>query len=152
MGLGRSWKKLSIEKGRKHFLCEALCELKALQDSIIDFHSKYYGQLLLKIVGSDTIPFFLITDNGVRLRIIDIEKKFETEYFRIECIDKERCCGTISLLRPFDIEGNDTNSIADVVRLEKTSTKISIELECLSAIQLLNTDLLKGEIIIEPKW
>lgn len=145
-------KKLSIEKGRKHVVCEALCELKTLQDSIIDFHSKYYGQLLLKLVGSDTIPFFLITDNGVRLRIIDTKKQFETEYFRIESIDKERCCGIISLLRPFDIEGNDANSVADVVRLERTSTKIPIELGCLSAIQLLSPDLLKGEIIIEPKW
>lgn len=143
---------MSIDKEKKHFLCEALSELKELQDSIIDYHSNYYGQLLLKIVGSDTIPFFLIMDNGVRLRITDTVKHFETEYFRIESIDKERCCGTISLLRPFDVEGNDTKSIADVVKLERTSTKISIELDCLSAIQLLNLDLLKGKIIIEPKW
>ena len=143
---------MSIEKGRKHFICDALIELKALQDLIIEHHSKYYGKLLVRIVGSDTIPFFLIKNNGVHLRLIDKVKQFETEYFRIESVDSERCCGTISLLRPLDFEGNVTNSPADVVRLEKTSTKKYIELSCISAIQLLNLDLLKRKIIIEPKW
>ena len=40
-----------MEKGKKHFVCEALSELKALQDTITDFQSKYFGQLLLEIVG-----------------------------------------------------------------------------------------------------
>ncbi|MGE7090458.1 hypothetical protein ACQKII_03150 [Lysinibacillus sp. NPDC048646] len=143
---------MSIEKGRKHFVCEALYDIKALQDTITNFHSKYYGQLLVKIVGSDTIPLFLITNNGAHLRLIDTVKQFETEYFRIESVDKERCRGTISLLRAYDYEGNETNSIADVVRLEKTSTEKSIELNSISAIQLLNPDLLKRKIMIEPKW
>ena len=145
-------RKLSIEKGRKHVICDALCELKALQDLVIEHHSNYYGQLLVKLVGSDTIPFFLIKNNGVHLRLLDKVKQFETEYFRIESVDRERCCGTVSLLRSLDFEGNVTNSLADVVRLEKTSTKKNIELSCISAIQLLNHDLLKRKIIIEPKW
>lgn len=145
-------RKLCIEKGNKHFLCDALSDLKALQDTITDFNSKYYGQLLLKIVGSDTIPFILITNNGVHLKLIDKAKQFETEYFRIESIDKERCRGTVSLLRSFDFEGNDTNSIADVVRLERTSSEKTIELGFISAIQLLSPDLLQRKIIIEPKW
>lgn len=143
---------MSIENGRKHFLCEALCEIKEVQDIIKDFHSKYYGQLLMKIIGSDTIPFVLIINNGGHLRLIDKVKQFETEFFRIESIDKERCRGTVSLLRAFDFEGLDTNSIADVVRLEKTTTEESIELGSISAIQLLNPDLLNKKIIIEPKW
>ncbi|WP_107923788.1 CotY/CotZ family spore coat protein [Lysinibacillus parviboronicapiens] len=143
---------MSIEKGRKHFVCEALSDIKALQDVITNFHSKYYGQLLMKIVGSDTIPLFLITNNGAHLRLLDTGKQFETEYFRIESIDKERCRGTISLLRAYDYEGNETDSNADVVRLERTSTEKSIDLSSISAIQLLNPDLLKRKIIIEPKW
>jgi len=67
-------------------------------------------------------------------------------------VDKERCRGTISLLRDYDYEGNETNSIADVVRLERTTTEKSIELGSISAIQLLNPDLLKKKFIIEPKW
>ena len=143
---------LGIEKGRKHFVCEALYDIKALQDIITDFHSKYYGQLLVKIIGSDTIPFFLITHNGAHLRLIDTVKQFETEFFRIEAIDIDRCRGTISLLRAYDYEGNETNVIADVVRLERTSTEKSIELGSISAIQLLNPDLLKKKFTIEPKW
>ncbi|MGN4127900.1 CotY/CotZ family spore coat protein [Lysinibacillus sphaericus] len=143
---------MSIEKGRKNFVCEALYDIKALQDVITNFHSKYYGQLLVKIVGSDTIPLFLITNNGAHLRLLDTDKQFETEYFRIESIDKERCRGTISLLRAYDYEGNETNSIADVVKLERTASEKSIELSSISAIQLLNPDLLKKKILIEPKW
>lgn len=145
-------RKLSIEKGNMNFLCEALCEIKELQDLINDVHTKYYGQLLVKLVGTDTIPFFLITKKGVRLSLIDTENQFETEYFRIESIDRERCRGTVSLLRALDFEGHDTNLIADVVRLERTSTKRSIELAFISAVQLVNLDLLKKKTIIEPKW
>ncbi len=143
---------LNSDKKRNHFLCEALSDLKDLQDIMMNFHSKYFGQLLIKIVGSDTIPFFLITHSGAHLSLLDTVKQFETEFFRIEDVDRERCRGTVSLLRAFDYEGNDTNSIADVVRLEKTSTKKSIELSGISAIQLLKPDMLKGKFIIEPKW
>ncbi|MEK4229080.1 hypothetical protein [Solibacillus sp. FSL H8-0538] len=138
--------------GSKQFLCESLCEIKELQDLIINFHSKYYGQLLVKIVGTDTIPFFLLTNNGVHLSLIDPVQQFETKYFRIESIDRELCRVTVSLLRSFDFEGNDTTSIADVVRLERTSTIKTVELTSILAIQLLNPNLLKRKIIIEPKW
>ena len=143
---------MSMEKGKKHFVCEALSELKTLQDSITGFQSKYFGQLLLKIVGSDTIPFFLITNNGGRLRMVDNEKKVATEYFRIESVDQVYCRATVSLLRAFDFEGNETNLIADVVRVERTAIEKTIELGKITAIQLLNTDLLEGNFIIEPKW
>lgn len=141
-----------MEKGKKHFVCEALSELKALQDSITGFQSKYFGKLLLKIVGSDTIPFLLITNNGGRLRLVDNEKRVATEHFRIESVDKEYCRVTVSLLRAFDYEGKDTNLIADVVRLERTSIEKTIELCSITAIQLLNTDLFDEKFIIEPKW
>lgn len=143
---------MNNENRRNHFLCEALYDIKTLQDVMNDFHSKYFGQLLVNIIGSDTIPFFLVTHKGARLKLLDTVKKFETEFFRIEDIDRERCRGTFSLLRAYDYEGNDTNLITEVVRLEKTSTKKSIELSGISAIQLLKPDMLKGKYIIEPKW
>ena len=144
-------RKRRLEKGKKHFVWDALCELKTLQDSITDFHSKYFGQLLLKIAGSDTIPFFLIMDNGLYLRLRDKEKNLETVYFRIESVDQDYCRATVSLLRALDYEGNNTTDIADVVRLEKTFVSKTIELGNLSALQLLSTDLLKEKILIEPK-
>lgn len=147
-GLGE----MNNEYKRNHFLCEALYDIKVLQDVVKDYHSKYFGQLLVKIVGSETIPFFLITQNGTHLRLMDTVKQFETEFFRIEAIDKELCRGTVSLLRAYDYEGHDTNLIAEVVRLERTSTVKSIELSGISAIQLLKPDMLKGKFIIEPKW
>lgn len=116
------------------------------------FHSKHFGQLLVNIVGSDTIPFFLITHSGAHLRLMDTAKQFETEFFRIEAVDRERCRGIVSLLRAFDYEGKDTNHIGDVIRLEKTTTEKAIELSGISAIQLLKPDMLKGKFIIEPKW
>ncbi|MDM5247693.1 hypothetical protein [Lysinibacillus sp. G4S2] len=143
---------MNNDNKRNHFLCDALYDIKALQDMMKDFHSKYFGQLLVKIVGSDTIPFFLVTHNGTHLKLLDTVKQFETEFFRIEAIDRERCRGTISLLRAFDYEDRDTNLIADVVRLEKTSTEKSIELSGIYAIQLLKPEMLKGKLIIEPKW
>jgi len=143
---------MNNENKRNHFLCEALYDIKALQDVIKDYHSKYFGQLLVKIVGSDTIPFFLITEDGTHLRLMDTVKQFETEFFRIEAIDRERCRGTISLLRAYDYEGHNTNLITEVVRLERTSTVKCIELCCISAIQILKPDMLKEKFIIEPKW
>lgn len=106
----------------------------------------------MKIIGSDTIPFLLITNKGDHLKLIDKSMKLETVFFRIESIDKDRCCVTVSLLRGYDFEGNVTNSIVDVVRLERTTTIRTIELCNIAANQLLSPDLLKKNIIIEPKW
>lgn len=142
---------MNNENTKKHFLCEALYDIKALQDIIKDFHSKYFGQLLVKIVGNDTIPFFLIRHDGTHLRLMDTVKQFETGFFRIEDIDREQCRGTVSLLRAYDYRGHDTNLLAEVVRLERTSSEKSIELSGISAIQLLNPDMLKKKFIIEPK-
>jgi len=145
-------KKLSIENDNKHYLIESLIELKEIQDIITNSQTKYFDQLLLKLVGTDTVPFFLIMNNGRHLRIIDMTEQFETEYFRIESIDRELRNVTVSLLRALDFEGNDTFSIADVVKLEKTSITRSINLNFISGVQFLSTDLLRGKIIYEPKW
>ncbi|MFJ7182987.1 hypothetical protein [Lysinibacillus xylanilyticus] len=142
---------MNNENKKKHFLCDALYEIKTFQDMIKDFHSKYFGQLLMKIVGSDTIPFFLTRHDGTHLRLMDTVQQFETEFFRIESIDREQCRGTVSLLRAYDYRGHDTNLMAEVIRLERTSSEKSIDLSCISAIQLLNPDMLKGKCIIEPK-
>jgi len=143
---------LSIENANKHWLCEALFELKELQDRIMDSQTKYFGHLLLKLVGTDTIPFLFITNNGIHLKIVDTVNHFETEFFRIESIDREQCIVTVSLLRALDYEGHDTNLITEIVRLERTSTKRYFDLEYISGIQLFSHDLLIKKIILEPKW
>lgn len=143
---------MDSEKKNNHSLCEALFELKSLQDLLTDTSTKYFGRLLAKIVGTDTIPFLLIINTGDPLRFANIDECFETSFFRIESIDREMCCITISLLRPLDIEGNLTTSLCDVVRLEKTSIKKVVNLSCICAVQPLDTKLLTRKIIIEPKW
>lgn len=143
---------MSTEIKSNHCLCDALYELKLLQDLLKNSQTKFFGSLLSKIARTDTIPFLLITKKGDPLRFKSTEECFETCYFRIESIDKETCCATISLLRPLDIEGNYSNSFSNLVRLEKTSICKNVDLSLICAIQPLETELLTRKIIIEPKW
>jgi len=145
-------KELNVMNDHKHYLIDALTEIKEVQDKITNSQTKYFDQLLLTLVGTDTIPFFLIMNNGRHLRFIDIDEQLETEFLRIESIDRELRNVTVSLLRALDFEENDTNLIADVVSLEKTSSKRSINLDFISGVQLLSPDLLRRKIICEPKW
>ncbi|WP_237562820.1 CotY/CotZ family spore coat protein [Bacillus dakarensis] len=140
-------------------LCEALGELKKLQDFIIHSRTKYFGKLMAKIAGVDTIPFFLITkEEPLKLRGLiknkdtKEEECFSTPFFRIEEFDKENCCATVSLLLPLDIKGNFTDSICDVMTLKRTSNCVTVDLKSICAIQCFDVDLLKRKIIIEPKW
>ena len=140
-------------------ICEALLELKSLQDFLTNNSTKYFGKLLVKLVGTDTIPFILLTKNRLfthtHIEINDHAKKrgcFETNYFRIESIDKERCYATLSLLRPLDIISEHPSKIDEVVKLVKTDIFVEVDLARIYAIQPLDTDLLKRKIIIEPKW
>ncbi len=142
-----------------HCICEALFELKSLQDFLTNNSTKYFGNLLAKLVGTDTIPFLLLTKNGrfshTNIEMNDearTEECFETSYFRIESIDKERCSAILSLLRPLNIVSEDTSKPGEVVKLVKTAIFIEVNLACIYAIQPLEAELLKRQIIIEPKW
>jgi Spore coat protein Z len=142
----------------KECLYGALQELKSLQDYLAHSSTKYFGKLLARLVGVDTIPFSLLTKKGfLSLKGIDInermgrEESFTTNYFRIESVDQDSCCVTVSLLRPFDVYGNDAYSVCEVMKLEKTSAYVELGLSDICAIQPLEVELLKRKIIIEPK-
>ncbi|MBP3041249.1 hypothetical protein J9303_17430 [Bacillaceae bacterium Marseille-Q3522] len=140
-------------------MCDALEELKCLQDFIIQSRTKYFGKLLSKIAGVDTLPFLLFSRDGP-LKLMGFylnnstkkEECFFTEFFRIEEMDSESCCATISLLLPLDIQGNFTDSLCDVMILRRTSTCVTVDLGCICGIQCMDSHLLKRKIIIEPKW
>lgn len=134
------------------FLCDALLEIKYFQDLLEKSSSKYYGHLLLKMLGSDTIPVTFTTNMGSPLSLIEAGTGTETRYFRIEEIDEEKHLIIVSLLRPLDIFGDIANSMSDVVKLEKTTTKNTLCLMLISGVQLFNTTLLTKKMIIEPKW
>lgn len=149
----------NTDHGHKHCICEALLELKAVQDLLTNSSTKYFGTLLSKIAGVDTIPIILLTKEGPLSHIVmDINENtgkqecFESTFFRLESIDLDTCCARITILRPLDIKGEHTNSICHVMRLVKTSTCTEIDLSCIYAIQTIDTELIKRRIIIEPKW
>lgn len=150
--------KLSNKNNSKRCLCEALIELKTLQDFLANTSTKYYGKLLAKLVGTDTIPFLLLTKDGLlelksnKLNHDNDEESFKTTFFRIETIDKEKCSATVSLLHPLNIEGEVSLGLRDVIKLTKTSISTEIDLDGVYAIQPLDTELLKRKIIIEPKY
>ncbi len=151
--------KLSNEKSCKHGICEALFELKSLQDFLTESSTKYSGKLLAKLVGVDTIPFILMTKDGLFSHSGEVinhkngkAESFTSNYFRIESIEKEGCHATISLLHPLDIHGDPPHSPCDVIILKKTTNCIEIDLLSICAIQTVDIELLKREIIIEPKW
>ncbi|MBS4206947.1 CotY/CotZ family spore coat protein [Bacillus sp. FJAT-50079] len=138
----------------KQCIREALLELKSLQDLLMESSTVYFGKLLAQLVGTDTIPFILYTENGEFTQTGGERTKepFVTSYFRIESIEKDGQCATFSLLRPVDLHGNDAHSFCEVMKLIKTSTCIEVDLSCICAIQPLDIEYLKRKIIIEPKW
>ncbi|MGE6260164.1 CotY/CotZ family spore coat protein [Heyndrickxia sporothermodurans] len=145
--------------GNKQDICEALLELKSLQDLLEKSKTKYFGKLLFQLVGVDTIPIFLYTNDGLLTQMgVDIDYKtgkeytFTSNYFRIESIDEEKFYASLSILCPLDIHGDVTQHHCEVMKLIKTTTCTEVDLSCIRAIQTLDLDLLKRKIIIEPKW
>ncbi|MBS4199887.1 hypothetical protein KHA93_09480 [Bacillus sp. FJAT-49732] len=141
---------------KKHTICHALNELKTMQDLLTESSYKYLGKMLSDLVGADTIPFIMYTNDGLFNRIgretTTNDETFVTNYFRIESINKESGRATISLLRPFDIHGKNTLSIDELIVLKKTSSSMSIDLSHINGIQPLDIDYMKRKNIIEQKW
>lgn len=140
-------------------ISDILNDIKELQDLIIHSKTKYFGRLLAKIAGVDTIPILLQTAE-CRLRLMGHyinednckEEPFHTSLFRIEEIDKKANCASVSLLLPLNIHGEYTDDLCDTFLLRKTDVCSTIDLSCLCGVQPLDTDLMKRKIIIEPKW
>ncbi|MEG9295419.1 CotY/CotZ family spore coat protein [Mangrovibacillus sp. Mu-81] len=137
----------------------ALQELKKLQDFINETHTPYFGKVFSKLVGVDTIPFRLYTEEGeLTFNGIDHHDPtgksacFHTSYFRIEDLHMDSGCATFSLLRPLDICGCNPHSCSEILLLKKTDSCVQVDLRCVCAIQFMDIDLLKRKIIIEPKW
>ncbi|MBS4194891.1 CotY/CotZ family spore coat protein [Lederbergia citri] len=140
----------------KQIICNALIELKSLQDLLTESSSKYFGSKLSDLVGVDTIPFIMYTNEGVLNRMgkdkTKDEETFVTNFFRIESIDQKRYEVQVSLLRPLDIKGKDTLSIIDLIKLKKTNTFTTIDLSNIHGIQPLDVDYVKRKVIVEPKY
>lgn len=137
----------------------ALMELIEVQDFFIQKSTPLLGKILGKLAGIDTIPFMLLTEKGTfKLSGIidnDITNKkecFTTSYFRVNSIEKDPTCINLTLLRPINIENKTVDSFCEVVKLEKTPICVEIDLSCICGLQIVDPNLLKRKIIIEPKW
>lgn len=133
-----------------HPLHQPFTDLLSLQQQITSIHSKYFSKLFEKLLGTDTIPFMLITAEGKILRLSNAEQNIETNYFRIEAVEEGRIL--VSLLRAFNFEGEKATNLTEVARLEKTTTTVNIQLHQLSAIQLVDPRMLSATYYIESKW
>ena len=155
---------MGIEKNdcgeKKKCLCEALYEIKKLQDIISTSKTEYFGNLLLKLTRVDTIPFMLLTDRGPLKMIanannhkkMSLDSCYQTSFFRLEKVDTETCCAELTLLQPLDYSGNINNNLCDLILLKKTKECVAIDLSDVCAIQIIDLDLLTREIVIEPKY
>ena len=137
----------------------ALLELIEVQDFLIQTSTPLLGKILGKLAGIDTIPFILLTEKGVfKLsgivdnHITNKKEYFTTSYYRVNSIEKGSTCVNLTLLRPINIENKNVDSFCEVVKLEKTPVCVEIDLSCICGLQILDPNLLKRKIIIEPKW
>lgn len=135
----------------RHQLYEALEDIKKFQDALTNTWSKYYDHLLVKLLGTDTIPFVLMTKDSKLLRLTNSKEKVDTVYFRIESIEYQKKQLELTLLRAFDHEEKETTSMRDVVRLEKTAAVATVDLRYISAVQLVTAHYLTQDYYVE-KW
>ncbi|WP_240374893.1 CotY/CotZ family spore coat protein [Bacillus piscicola] len=101
----------------------------------------------------DTVPFMLQNKDGKYFYAtggIGRDDCFQTVFFRVESIDEDNCCATLSMLRPdsdidFDDCCVDPTSLCDVDELEKTRYCIEVDLTCFCAVQCLEPEIV-GEV------
>lgn len=137
------------QKSTRHPLHQPFTELLSLQQQLL-VPSKYYGYLLQKLLGTDTIPFLLRTTEGTIFQLANALNKSEAIYFRLEAVEEKHIL--VSLLRAFTVEGEDTVVVKEVAWLEKTMATAYVKLTELSAIQLVDARLLSSAFFIESKW
>jgi hypothetical protein len=152
--------KMTYEKSKSNPNCifEALQELKIQQDQLEGSASCCFSSLLKKLLKVDTIPFMLLSEDGPFV-LAGLQyganhcnhKHFHTSIFRIESLDREKNCATLSLLKPITLYGSEAKEICEIERLIRTNICVTVDLNCFCAVQCLDMDLLK-EMIIEPKW
>ena len=104
--------------------------------------------------GYDTIPFILST-RECQFEAWGWTNKgdfFTTNLFRLEALDAKRCCATLSLLEPIDIDGCPVDLCENFFSLRTTMNCIIVDLTCFTSIQALSPRLVNRILpIIDPK-
>ncbi|WP_052352796.1 CotY/CotZ family spore coat protein [Neobacillus dielmonensis] len=148
-----------IGETQKSWVMEVMLEVQMLQDMLNEFSTPILGKFLQRVFNIDTIPILLFTKNGLfELSGFYFDKKgqrrecFMTSFFSIDSVNEENNCVTLLLLRPINVYNQPADSVYDVFRLVKTPVCVEVDLDCFCGIQSFHPNLLKKEIIIEPKW
>ncbi|MFD2705040.1 CotY/CotZ family spore coat protein [Salibacterium lacus] len=141
-------------------VCDAVAAIKNAQDQVDNnggnCRNKCFDSLLSPSGnnnGLDTVPFLLQTKTGEYFSSVGAVGRndcFQTAFFRVEKIDEDNCCATLSLLRPdSELECSkccvDPMSLCEVEELERTRYCIEVDLDCFCAIQCLDPNLV-GDI------
>lgn len=134
---------------QENTICKAMKRLLEEQDIIAMKDIEF--QFICNLKKYDTIPFMMISSECKEPFSVHY-KCITTSHFRLEKIDAETSCATLSLLVPVDIEGNFINSSDEFYALRKTKTCVIINLNCFCAINPLPPELVnRPQPIVFPK-
>ncbi|WP_462413428.1 CotY/CotZ family spore coat protein [Neobacillus sp. Marseille-QA0830] len=140
-------------------LIEALLEVQKLEELLTMHSTPILGNFLERVLQIDTIPFILLTNTGpFELSGVCLNEQhqkrecFTTSFFKLVSVNEDTNCVNLLLLRPLNACNQPSKSVCDVFRLEKTPICVEVNLDCVCGIQSFHPNLLKKEIIIEPKW
>lgn len=121
-----------MKHNNKSILHEPFQELLALQNQLCQ-QSKYYGALLQQRLGTDTIPFVLMTTVGERLSVNGFC------CFRLEVVEESDII--VQLLQGYSVEDTATASFRELMYLTKTGQMTKLPLQAIAAIQLIDVPL-----------
>ncbi|MER2106950.1 MAG: hypothetical protein ABS949_08410 [Solibacillus sp.] len=128
---------------KKIALQEPLQELLFIQNQLCQ-PSKYYGTLLQQRLGTDTIPFLVITVEG---EILFVNK---TCFFRIEAVEDHQI--TVLLLQAYTADNEEALSVKEALYIKKTAIKAVLPLHGMAAIQLIDLPFEHELSSMETKW
>ncbi|NYF25049.1 CotY/CotZ family spore coat protein [Sporosarcina sp. JAI121] len=134
---------------------ESVCCVKSTLKTILEIQNKAKLPIFQGIL-QETIPFILYSSATVEpyfaIGITSASQiPFRTCFFRIE--DLTNSSVQLSLLRPFDVEGNCIDTIDTPYRLERTNSKVMISIQCFCSIQCISPKLVNRQsIIVGHKW
>lgn len=131
-----------MQPTKKGVLQAPFQELLLIQNQLCQ-RSNYFGFLLQNRLGTDTIPFALITYSGEPLCVNN--KRF----FRLETVDDKEI--SLMLLEAYTADNLETTSAKNAVYLVKTEQIVRVSLKVVAGIQLSHLPL-QGPNFFESKW
>ncbi|PIC79174.1 hypothetical protein CSV75_13080 [Sporosarcina sp. P18a] len=130
-------------------ICIAMKKLLKEQELMATFSQGF--QYVCSFPVFDTIPFTL-HDCELHTPFSAHYKCIKTPYFRLEKIDIDTCCASLTLLEPVDMEGNPVDICEEFYSLRKTKSCIIVNINCFCTITPLPPKLVDKKLpTIEPK-